>query len=122
MIKSVLLLLASGLLHELGHYVAFRFYGVKPSFSFKLGWVTVGSALQTLSLTPAQNIIVLSAGVVAGTIPFFFGVPSWALLVYAGLCLGDVGLLSVFLQFPLEHWRKPSAEYVKTIVGDSGDS
>lgn len=118
LIKSVVLLLVGCLLHELGHFIAFRIYGVKAKFGLSLGWINFGNAQDALVLTPSQNIIVLAGGVVAGSVPLLFHVHELVLLVYVGLCLVDIGLACLFLQTPRVFWGKPTREYLNVLLNE----
>ena len=62
----------SVLLHELGHAVVFRHYGVRPSITlYGLGGLTSGEG----RLTPTQGILVSLAGPVSALV--LLGLPAW---------------------------------------------
>jgi Zn-dependent protease len=60
------------LVHELGHAIAFRTYGVSPSITLHgLGGLTSGSG----ELTPARHIVISLAGPLSALV--LLGIPSW---------------------------------------------
>jgi stage IV sporulation protein FB len=62
------------LVHELGHAIAFRLYGVRPSITLHgMGGLTSGSG----ELTPMHHIVVSLAGPLSALV--LLGIPSWVL-------------------------------------------
>ena len=62
------------LVHELGHAVAFRLYGVRPSITLHgMGGLTSGSG----ELSPVRHIVVSLAGPLSALV--LLGIPSWLL-------------------------------------------
>ena len=62
------------LVHELGHAVAFRLYGVRPSITLHgMGGLTSGSG----ELSPMHHIVVSLAGPLSALV--LLGIPSWLL-------------------------------------------
>ena len=82
-VSWVVIAFASILLHELGHAVAFRAYGIQPSIVLTgFGGVTSGRG----ELTPGRSIVVSLAGPLSGLV--LVGLPAlWA--EAAGLVEGD---------------------------------
>jgi len=73
------------LLHELGHAVVFRRYGIRPSISIQgFGGVTTGSG----ELTPRQHILVSLAGPLAALV--LIGLPA-VVIWQAGTITSDMG-------------------------------
>jgi stage IV sporulation protein FB len=72
----MLIVLVSVLIHELGHAMAFRWYGHEPTIElYSMGGVTRGS--EDKRLLPKQNFVVSIAGPMMG---FLVGVPVWVLV------------------------------------------
>lgn len=75
------------LVHELGHAVAFRAYGISPSIVLQgFGGLTSGSG----ELTPARHIVVSLAGPITALV--LLGLPSWWLLAN-GTTTGDARVM-----------------------------
>lgn len=71
-ISFVLIAAVSILIHELGHALAFKHYGVQPSITLHgLGGVTTGSG----DLTPGRSILISLAGPVPPLV--LIGLPAW---------------------------------------------
>src|SRR5689334_18460423 len=80
----VLIATASVLLHELGHAVAFRAYGVRPSIVLHgLGGLTSGSG----ELTARQRIVVSLAGPLSALV--LFGLPAVLLAASGAVPSGE---------------------------------
>jgi len=86
MASWVLIAFASILLHEMGHALVFRHYGVRPSISLQgLGGLTTGSG----QLTPGQRALVSLAGPLSALV--LVGLPA-ALVWRTGTVSSDMGL------------------------------
>ena len=78
------------IIHELGHYVAYRFYGIKPKVQMHWWGMSVGEEKDSFKLTPAQFLFMLYTGVFVGmvytwqfnNITFNFS--------YLAMCLADL--------------------------------
>jgi Zn-dependent protease len=85
LISWVVVAFISILLHELGHAVMFRHYGIRPSISIQgFGGLTSGSG----ELTPGQHVLVSLAGPLAALV--LIGLPA-AWIWQAGSVTSDVG-------------------------------
>lgn len=74
LLSWVVIATTSVLLHELGHAVAFRAYGHRPSIALQgFGGVTSADA----QLTPGRGIVVSLAGPLSALV--LFGLPAWIL-------------------------------------------
>lgn len=85
-ILIVSIFLLSMIVHEFGHWLAFRMYGIKPKFSTKSKVaLTIGDD-ELYFLKPKQIIVVAFAGIIAGYLPLI-------------LLLGKNGGLFYLLEF-----------------------
>jgi stage IV sporulation protein FB len=87
-VSWVLIATASVLLHELGHAIAFRTYGVKPSIVLHgFGGLTSGSG----ELTSGQRIVVSLAGPFSALL--LFGLPAVLLEMSGAVPAGDAAVV-----------------------------
>jgi Zn-dependent protease len=72
------------LLHEFGHAVAFRIFGIRPSITlYGMGGLTSGSG----RLTPVESIIVSLAGPISALV--LLGLPAWWLQANGSITSAD---------------------------------
>ncbi len=102
-------------LHELGHYVAFRFYRVKPEIRFsKWGVIFMGEKAQ-FKLTMKQRLIVAISGIIVGYM--FLDLTLFnrsGLLIYLLMCLFDIYIIFEYFQVPKE-WRNLNLKKVQLL-------
>lgn len=95
-IPSIFVVILSLFIHEIGHCVAYRIFGLKPSidFSFKpLGLIMIGKNIFYL-LLPMRKFIITIAGILIGFTPFLLTkTGGWWLIAYFMGCTGDIMIL-----------------------------
>lgn len=104
-------------LHELGHYVSYRFFGIKPKLKFRWWGIQIGEIKDTFKLKPYQLYLIGCNGVVAGLIyTSSFNNPVY-LFIYFLMCIMD--LVVMYQSFTLGR-KKPNQnmgelyiEYIK---------
>ena len=69
----MLLLLSFGT-HELGHWLAYKYFGHNAKLKLKWWGIQIGENVM-LDLTPNQSIVVGYAGIIAGAWIMFFPIP-----------------------------------------------
>ena len=69
-VQYIMCFVLSGLLHELGHFLALKIMKV-PVFSFRI--TSSGALMQTGSLTPLQELICAAAGPATGVLTCMMG-------------------------------------------------
>ena len=84
---DILLLVIAILFHELGHYIAFCIYHLKPTVKFKWYAIEVTHPL-AWNLTPRQYSTVLLTGLLVGWL--FIPMSGIMQLVYIILCSADI--------------------------------
>ena len=90
---NIILLVIALIVHELGHYVAYRVIGKKPDVKLKWYGILIGENVWH-SLKPFEAYIVSIAGIIAG---FFIVMNNYELtLIYFVMCCSDiVNIISV---------------------------
>lgn len=86
-------------LHELGHYMAFRFNGYKPSIKFKWYGINIGENIK-YRVKVVQMIICLYCGIYLGIIPLFLvsnTVDIVPFFIYFAMCGIDIINLIVIM-------------------------
>lgn len=112
-----LVVLGLSVIHEAGHYAAFHYYGIKVKLCFRWYGLDCGEERDHYELSPIQNVVVYSAGVVGGAVPLLWFKAELLYFVYAGACLADVGDIIRMLKVPLRYWRMPYRVYVRGLLG-----
>ena len=86
------------IIHELGHYLAFRYYGIKPKIRWRYGAITIGEE-QMYALNSHQTIIVGLGGIIFGLITIVAMTNSITLyLIYMIACSFDLTVISTYLE------------------------
>ncbi len=87
------------ILHELGYYVAYRYYNIKPKL--KLGWwgVSIGEQKDCFKLTPYQLSIIAMSGIVSGFIYTIFFFNNYYTVIYVLMCGVDFYNLFFLMKF-----------------------
>jgi len=80
--------------HELGHYLAYRFYGFKPDLKFNSVAILIGENVMYL-LTLKQFLIVGLSGVLAGLVPLLLFASPLGLWLLLYLIVCGIDLLSI---------------------------
>jgi len=84
---NIILLVIALIVHELGHYVAYRLIGKKPDIKFKWYGILIGENIW-YSLKPFEAYIVSIAGIITG---FFIVMNNYELtLIYFLMCCIDI--------------------------------
>lgn len=77
------------IIHEFGHYVGYRIFGIRPKITFKWWGISIGESKDFFKLNPPQFFIIVWMGVMAGfiyTIPF----QNYLVLVYGMMSFIDI--------------------------------
>lgn len=89
------------IVHEIGHYIGFRYCGIKPKITFHFGALCIGEK-EMNHLNPKQIVIVGLAGIILGFITIGFMTSSITLwLLYFIACSFDITVISTYI----EHWK-----------------
>jgi hypothetical protein len=103
------------IVHELGHYVAFRLFGHKPDVKFTWYGILVGQNVW-YDVTIFQSYIISLAGVLSGW--YFFSYSQYMTTLYVGMCCIDfTNILSAIdtkksrMKWTL--WKNAEYEYKK---------
>jgi hypothetical protein len=100
--KIAVFWLAVIVLHEAGHYLAFRRYKIKPKIFFTPLGIQIGGDAQYL-LRLYQVVIVSYSGILLGALPFaFFKVTNLEIFLYCMFCAADlvaIGYCSTHIKF-----------------------
>lgn len=81
------------LIHELGHYIAYRFYGIKPKITFtKIGVIQMGDETSLFQISPKKYFYIALFGILTGG--FFTAVvlPEFNLVYLLG-CVIDLAIM-----------------------------
>jgi|24BtaG_2_1085350.scaffolds.fasta_scaffold04602_7 hypothetical protein len=84
-----LILIPAIFIHELGHYITFKFFKYKPSIKIHWFGIVIGENIW-LDLKIREILIVLLVGVGAGYIPLLFINNQVIVLLYVILCSCDL--------------------------------
>ena len=91
------------IVHELGHYIGFRYCGVNPKFTWHWGALCIGEKEMNY-LTSKQAVIVGLAGIILGMITILFMTDSVTLwLLYLVACCFDMTIVAIYT----ETWKDP---------------
>jgi len=108
LIKILIWILVALIIHELGHYIGFRIYGIKPKLAWHYGAITIGEKEMYL-LNSKQAVIVGLAGIIAGLIMIIITLPSLAFyLGYFIACSFDLSVIMMYI----ETWNRPESIYI----------
>lgn len=95
------------IVHEFGHYCAFRYFGFKPLIRWHSGALCIGEDAM-YSLNARQLVIVGAAGVVAGFVAIAVLSDSLVLwLLYCVGCCYDLAVISTYAEF----WNSSKTMY-----------
>jgi hypothetical protein len=96
------------IIHELGHYLAYRYFGFKPSIKFKWYGILLGENVFHKA-KPYQAYLITITGILAG-LPFVVHDDS-LLVVYLFICMIDFVIILNILSIPKEFKDKPLIDY-----------
>jgi membrane-associated protease RseP (regulator of RpoE activity) len=114
---TVGLILLGIAVHELGHYVAFRAFGLKPNIRFRLWGISIGENV-VFQMTLLQHHIMLITGILAGA-PFFAAAGREAVFIYFGISILDILNLFIFMPKAARNPHRLFAdEYQRMILAD----
>ena len=110
------------LLHELGHWIAYRLYGFKPDIKLKWYGILLGNNCYKYTKVKAAFFINL-AGIFLGYVPLLIlDVPDTWILFYLLLCCMDIVNIMQLWEAPKEHWnltlREVAIIQLKELVGE----
>ncbi len=95
LLTDLLFFLLVIVLHELGHYLAFRKYGIKPNIRFN-GALLMESDSMFL-LRPVQVFFIFCSGILFGLVPFVFYYSYSLFLLYIICCMIDIdAIMDIF--------------------------
>jgi hypothetical protein len=103
LIKSIVILVVALILHEAGHYIAYRFYGYKPTIKFRWWGIEIGDNV-IYEMKPKQIYFVAWMGILFGFIPLYAA--QSLILIYFFMCMFDFVLIINLLSLPKEQWTK----------------
>lgn len=93
--------------HELGHYLAYRYYGYKPDLKFSKGTFWIGDNI-THSIKVKEMKWITWSGIILGLPFIMFDI--YFILVYAVMCCVDISHLISYSQVKPEHVNKTTLE------------
>lgn len=88
--QALILLATCIVIHEAGHYIAFRAYKIRPSMRITWWGINMGYKNEHWKLTVRQYLITLNAGILAGAIPLMWVHDARIVLFYVLLCAVDI--------------------------------
>jgi len=93
LIEYIIWLFGTIFLHELGHYVAYRMFGIKPKFKLRSWGIEAGGVKDLFRLTPLKMYVIGAFGVVSGL--FFTMAFNNDLLffLYTWMCVIDFSMM-----------------------------
>lgn len=95
MINIYLLILITIIIHELGHYLAFRLCGKKPSIKFTWFGIVLGDNIW-YSLNPKQMLIITASGVLTGLCVINLSNNYEYILIYLiGCCIDLTNIIAI---------------------------
>lgn len=77
------------ILHELGHYLAYRLFKIKPKLKFHWWGITVGSEEDGFRLSPLKTWVILWAGMLSGYFYTILFNNQFYLFIYFIFCVQD---------------------------------
>jgi len=105
--NNVLILLIAILVHEIGHYLAYISFKVKPSIQLKWYGILLGEDVYRY-LTPMKAYLVTAAGVLYGAVIMqYFNVNLTLWLVYLLACMMDIVNMIQLTNIP-KKWKDKS--------------
>lgn len=120
---SIILILAgliiSVIVHEIGHYAAYRYYGYKPNVILKMMGIEIGSNVG-MDIPREKMIRILLWGVIPGAIALSMIIYNpWAFIVYILLCSADIGNYET-LKNEMYKGETPRQYYIR-MIGDKSE-
>jgi len=107
------------ILHELGHYVAYRLFGIKPKIKITFWWFFIGEQKDTFKLKPAQFGLIGISGIFTGliyTIPF----GETYLFIYFIMCSLDI--LNIYFCLKAKNWKKSHGDFLIHMLKKEADN
>jgi len=90
------------LIHELGHYIAYRYYGIKPKITFtKIGVIQMGDETSLFQLTPKKYFFIALFGILTGGFYTVIVLPEFNLVYLLG-CVIDLAIMIGAVNFKLK--------------------
>ena len=108
-IIQILIVASSIIPHELGHYIAFRIYGIDPKIEIKWFGIEIGSG-SLHKVTLKQISVVALWGIYAGLLPLlYFNIDRYFIMIYLLMCMIDLSI--VFNLF--NNWKDRHKTYLE---------
>lgn len=103
------------ILHELGHYVAYRYYNIKPKLKLEWWGISIGEEKDLFKLNPYQLSIIGMSGILSGFIYTFFFFNNFYTIIYLLMCCLDfyVIVYSIKYLFSNEKYGNILIKYYK---------
>lgn len=112
-IKFILGVLIVIIVHELGHYLAFRALRIKPKIKFRWWGIEIGDK-EVWEMKPLQVYIVAVAGILWGAIPLIIFTQNTEYgLVYMLMSMIDIVLIIQVLSYPKKYAKLTMLEITK---------
>ncbi len=113
LLVTTLIFISIVIIHELGHYIAFRLYGYKPSLKLRLAGLFIGENV-IMRITRLNTAIIALAGVMAGLIPIMLlNLNREWYLIYMIMCSQD---LVIILDVNKKNYKKTNLQILKDYV------
>lgn len=87
MIYGIISLIVAIIMHEIGHYIIAKYYGINPKIKVNWGSIKVES-VKFLTLKPKQYINILLAGFIIGLI--FLNPDPYLYIIYIAISSHDI--------------------------------
>ena len=100
----IAVLITAAIVHEIGHYVAYRFFGYKPDIRIKWYGVLIGENIWH-RVTCQHAVIILLAGFLAGLPVVLFN--DVTLAIYILMSMVDLVNIITILSVPVHLFREP---------------
>lgn len=116
---SIGIMLFSHIIHEFGHWVAYKAYGYSPSVKIKWSGTHIGDNIGYL-ITPKQSIVITTLGILTGLLPLFiFSLPIGWFFIYIVSCSVDIADIIGCWEMPKNKWNTPLYKVLREQVKPS---
>lgn len=116
---DIIYFLIAFIIHEIGHYVSFLYYGIKPSVNFHWFGVSIGDD-EYFDLTVRQMIVCSLSGIIFGGVIILCFVSNleFYFLSYMILCSMDISNIIQLLSSKKEYRNMVGLDYQEKMLND----
>lgn len=92
-------------IHELGHYITYRLFGIIPKVEIKWWGVAIGSPEDYFILTPSQASSIALGGILPGLFFTTIVMTDFWVLIYLLMSVMDIYIMIIAVQY----WKRKKA-------------